>query len=248
MTALVERVTEISDLMKTVKTDWVAEQHENTDILIFVHLFRGDTMVAALQCPLDRDVALNACHLAAVGMAPDLLVVTFESWHSNREKSPITGEDWVPGEMAYVGQTYPEAKKEHWVNECLTTHGFDRFSEYALISTPYLIEGTEVTFEEAEVYDSHDADFKGAGYMHDVLAQVMQMPTVFDQIAEDEGPQATVIGILSDLMSETARWFHLDCAALKAMADKKLIVSAVLIAQDDPERQEMIANRFGDPD
>lgn len=247
MTTLSEKVIEIDTVMSRMKTDWVASEPDSTDLLIYLHLYRGDQIVSAIQCPLDRDTALNAARIATFGMAADTLVTTFESWHSTHVKCPVTNEPWKQGEMAFVGQTYPMARELGWVDECLTTNGYDRDGNYAIVSRPYLIKDNEVTFGEAEIHSTDDNDFKGDGYMHDVFVDMMGEPTILDAMAE-QVERSPAMAIVDSLVIEPqARSFHIDVAALRAIAEKDLLVSAVLIAgEDETIRQEMITERFGE--
>jgi hypothetical protein len=184
--------------------------------------------------------------LAAVGMGADVLVTTFESWHSRHPKSPVTGKDWEPGEMGFVGQTMPEAREQGWVNECLTTSGYDRHENYALVSRPYLIEDNEVSYGELEVMDSDDPDFSGGGLMHEVFVEIMKIETIRDKIASDDQDLAAVKAVADLIPDEETRYFHMDCASLKALAEQELIVSAILMAEDNTTRQTLIEERFGE--
>lgn len=243
MTTLREKAIAVDQVMREAKTDWVATKPESTDLAIYIHAYRGEDVVAALQCPLEREAALKAFQITAVGMSPDTLMATLESWHSTLDKSPVTGQDWMRGEMAFVGATYPEAQQEGWVSECLTTNAFDREGDYVVVSTPYLIQDHQVTFKESIVHDSSEAE--GSGVMQNAFLAIMQLPTVIQTLEKDE--DAKLIQVVAQFIPDPeVRQFHMDCAALKAMAEQDLITAAALMAEEGSARKQMIIERFGD--
>lgn len=245
MTPLNERVATVDEIMRTLKTSWVADNPETTDLLIYVHLYRGEDIVATLQCPLDRDTMLQACWVAVMGMAVDVVITTVESWHSKEKVCPLTGEPWEPGEMAFLGQTSPEAREKGWVWECLNTMGFDRFQHVSMISTPYRINGTEVTYFESMVIDSDDDDAEAAGYLTEQMRHCLAQPTILDRMEAEAPEMAAITKVLAEALSEEQKMFHIDCAALGALAQRELIKSAALMAENGSERARMIEERFG---
>ena len=246
MRPLSEIVTEVDEVMMALKTDWVTGEPDSTDLLTYVHLYRGDQLVATLQSPMDRDTMLQACWVAAIGMVLDAIVVTFESWHSTLKECPVTNAPWEPGEMAFLGATSAEAREKGWVNECLTTMAWDRDKNNAMLSRPYIIKGTEVTYLEPQRVDSTKPGNSSGGFVNDEMLNIMAQPSILDRLQTENAPQAQAVKILGELMSEEEKIFHLDCAALKAMSDRKVIESAVLMAEEGSDRQRMIEERFGD--
>ncbi len=97
--SLQEKTNQITEVMKRTKEDWVATKPDNTDIAIYLHFWRGDDLVITLQCEVDRDKAMMAGDIGAMGFGADTMAITFESFHSSIGESPLTGQRWRPHEM-----------------------------------------------------------------------------------------------------------------------------------------------------
>ena len=55
------------------------------------------------------------------------------------------------------------------------------------------------------------------------------------------------IRLLSEAIEdEEQRWFHIDCAAMKAAMEKELIIYGMFAAADGSKRQKLIEERFGE--
>lgn len=252
---LQEKLTEITQRMKVMKESWVAEIEDggNTDLAIYVHFWRGEELIAAAQCPLDRDTALNAAHIGAMGFSADTVSITFESWHSTHKQSPITGENWRPREMQFVGETNPEAVAKRWVNECLTTSIHDREGNYGISSEPFQIEGEggdrKVVWLEADAQmriSSENENERGDGFMFNVLQKIMSEKKMTELMAE-QVQQNPLFEVLDAVISDPElRYYHTDSATVQAMAEREVALAVVLNAEKGSERYRLIKERFGE--
>jgi hypothetical protein len=247
---LLEKLETIDGLTRKLKQEWVESKPENTDLGIYLHFYRGDDLAVAVQCELNRDTALNAGQLGAMGFNATTMAITFESYHSTLEKSPITGRRWKPQEMQFVSETYPEAWEKDWVHPCLTTTIHERGGGYGLRSQPYRLDGNELIWFEDKVItvSSEDVNDQGAGVMFDYLQHAMANPTIEEQLQEaaKSDPMARVMaGLVTDA---EARQFHSDMATLSSLEERDLITGVVFSADPGSKREELLRGRFGDPD
>jgi len=248
MSVLSDRTKQVAEAMKEMKKEWVASEPEQTDLAMLVHLFRGTEPIAALQCRLDRDITLQACHLAVAGMAADQVVIGFESWTTSHMTNPATGKEWEHGQMSELGSD-PEAVAKGWVKECLSVTGYDRKKNSTIVSIGYQITGTEVVFDEPVVMLSDDEEESwanaGGGYMQDAMLHAMSLPSVLEQAQTMEGPKFELMRDLMGTLGPEAVFFHIDCATLRTLGERELILGAVLLAEVGSERERMIEERFG---
>ena len=247
---LKEKMDEVSEVMQRTKEEWVATDPDNTDIAIYLHFYRGDELVAAVQCPLDRDTALKAGQLGAAGFCADTMGITFESYHSDLPESPITGKRWVPKEMQFIAETVPDAFDKGWVSECITTTLHERGGGYILHSKAYRIVDGKVEWKDGTgTYDisSDNEEGRGGGVMHEYLQHAMAMPTILEEMdrqAESDPNVALMNNLVAD---EEQRRYHIDVATFKAMGERKLAMSVVLTAEPGSRREEWLTERFGPP-
>jgi hypothetical protein len=244
---LKERMSQVVDLMKTTKAEWVAQNPEDTDLAIYLHFWRDDFMVAAVQVPLDRDKALHAGRIAATGFGADAMSVAFESYHTELKESPLTGKPWRHHEMQYVAETHPEAREKGWVNECITITMHERGGDFALHSIPYLIKEDHVEWQEAQT-QTVDSTVEGegsGGVMFDYLQDAMSQPRLMDLIAEKAPTDEMAAFMLSLVDDAEAQQFHADVGTLKAMEGQGLASGFVLFAEEGSKREKLIEERLG---
>jgi hypothetical protein len=242
-----EKTRQIVEVMKKTKEDWVASKPENTDIAIYLHFWRGDDLVVTLQCDVDRDKAIQAGDLGAMGFGADTMAITFESFHSNTGQSPLTGEPWRPHEMQYVFEAEPRNAVEHWVDECITTTAHERGGGYILASNGYRIVGTEVIWTEEQMHlSSEDEDGSASGAMFDYLQHAMERPTIEKAIEEEEGKNPLTRFMADSLKDDPERrLFHIDMAALTSLNERGLIRSAMIGAEPGSLREKLLTERLG---
>lgn len=242
---LTEKLNQVTELMKSTKQSWVATDPENTDLAIYLHFWRGEGMVAMVQCPLDRDIGLEAGNVGARGFGASTMSITFESYHSTLGKSPITGKDWQPREMQYTFEAVPENRAEGWVTECLTTTIHQRGGGFAMQSLPYTIENNLVTWGESVLMITEDGETTGGGYMHDYLQQAMAAPTI-EEILADQSENSQIAALINGLVDDPeARMFHIDMATYTAMQERNLVTAIMFTAEVGSNRERWIEERHG---
>jgi hypothetical protein len=241
-----EKTQIITEVMKQTKENWVATKPENTDIAIYLHFWRGDDLVVTLQCEVDRDTAMAAGDIGAMGFGADTMAITFESFHSSEGKSPLTGKQWRPHEMQFVFEAEPRNAVEHWVDECITTTIHERGGAFVLSSAGYRINGNKVIWTDQQMHVSSDTDDgQAAGVMFEYLQHAMANPTIEEKIAEDAktNPLSAMMGKLVE--DPEHRLFHTDMATLTALNERKLIQSALVGAEPGSVREELLKERLG---
>lgn len=245
---LEQTLEQIGGLMRQTKEDWVETKPQNTDIGIYLHCYRGENLIAAVQCPLNRDDALQAGSIVAAGFNTDVLAITFESYHSTLETSPITGKPWRPHEMQYVAQTQPEAYEKGWVSECLMTSIHERGGGFGLQSQPYLLRDYMVEWGEARSDTSAAGEHAiGGGYMLDYLQEVMSKPTI-EELARQHAKSNPLAKVMTELITNPeARYFHMDMATYKRLSELKLVTGVVFSAEKGSDREKWLTERLGPP-
>jgi len=246
MASLSEKLAIVDATMRTTKESWVKTEPEDTDLAIYIHLWRGDDLVVTLLCPVDRDTGLSALHMAVAGFNATAVAMTFESYHSTLGTSPVTGKRWEHHEMQFVFETVPDSVEKGWVAECLTTTIHDRDSNVLMSSAAYAIEDKQVRWLTEEEWPSGITGESGVpgGLMFEVISQAMKAPTL-DEKLKEEGPFKA---FAESIGNEERQHFHMDVACLQALMDKKLITGSVLAAPTGSEREKWITERFGKPD
>jgi hypothetical protein len=245
--SLSEKMDQISELMKQTKESWVASEPENTDLAIYLHFWRDEELVAMVQCPLERDIGLQAGLIGAAGFAASTMSLTFESYTSQLPKSPNTGEAWKPQEMQYTFEAVPENREKKWVLECLTTSAHERGGEFGLASLPYEIENHQVIWGEDQLSVHSTIDGEGAGgVMFDWLQDAMSRPTI-EQVMAENAQSNKITAAISKLVDDPeVRLFHTDMATYTAMKEKGLITAVMFTAAPGSVREQMIRDRLGE--
>ena len=244
---LTEKTKGIAEALKQAKVERVRKDPENPDLPITLHFYRGDELVAAVQCPLDRDTALKAGMVAAMGFNADTMSISFESYHSTLENSPLTGKRWMPKEMQYVAEVYPD---KDWVRECLTITTHERDGGFTLFSQPYRILDGEVEWTEESLLQisSEEDDVGGSGVMFEALQHAMEVPKINALVAEQAEKDDVAAFISSLITDEETRYFHSDMATFRALEEKELILSCLFAAKEGSTRQALLKDRFGPAD
>jgi hypothetical protein len=241
--SLTEKADAIDKVMRKTKEDWVATGPEITDLAIYLHFYRSDDMVAMVQTQLDRDTALQAGRLGAMGFAADAMSITFESYHSNLQYSPLTGEEWRHQEMQFVYETHPEAIEKGWVTECLTTTVHERGGGFVLLSASYQIKDGKVEWGEVAAHRQDDG--AGEGTMFDYLRDAINAPSM-DEVIAEQAKTNPIADLMNNLVSDPeARRFHIDLATLRALEEKKLTTAVILYAEPGSNRAQWLQERLG---
>ena len=246
LVSLTDKIEQIVLLMKETKESWVASGPENPDLAIYLHFWRGDELVVMVQCPLERDLGLQAAQVGASGFSADTLSLTFESYHSTLPESPNTGKPWEPHEMQYTFEAVPENREKHWVKETITTSIHERGGAFALHSQPYVLEDGKVVWsDETQTISSDVEGESGGGVMFNTLQDAMTKPTI-EQILSQESAVNPVTALMNSLVDDPEqRMFHTDMATYKIMEDRNLITAVMFSATPDTRRAEWIEERLG---
>jgi len=246
---LKEKADQVVGLLTTLKEDWVADHPESPDLAIYLHVWRGDRMVAMVQCPLDRDTALHAGSICASGFNASTMSLTFESYHSQLKQSPVTGKPWLRGEMQYLAERDSEAQDKGWVSECLTTLIHERGGAYAMSSQPFRIRDGKVDWlaqSEVHVVDS-ESENHADGTMFQYLQRAMSAPTIMDLIGQkSETGDLTTTMMLNLVPDDEVRYFHSDMAVRRVLMEKDLAITVLLLAEPGSKRAQMIHDRAQD--
>jgi hypothetical protein len=246
---LKEKMQVIVDRMMKTKNEWVATKPENTDLGIMLHFYRGDDLVAAVECPLDRDLALQAAQIGSMGFNATTASIAFEALHALTMVSPLTGKEWMHQEMQYLFETNPNASE--WVVECITVTMHERGGAYGLHSVPYTIEDDQVTWMEEHVVTGNstdDDDFEGGGLMFRVMQEAMAGPTMEQKIAE-AAKESELGSLMASLVTdEETRLFHTDMACSKALQQRELVKTVLLSAGEGSARKKLLTERLGPSD
>lgn len=238
-----EKLDATIDLMKQVKSEWVATNPENTDLAIYLHFWRDDEVAVAVQTVMERDIGLQAGMVGAMGFSADVVSISFESFHSKLALSPITGGLWQHREMQFVYETHPEAHDRGWVDSCISVALHERGGEYGFASVPYVIAGAEVIWPEGGEISTGD-EVTGGGAMFDVLQRMMLMPTLDEKL--DPNSDNPVTAMMSSLIDDPeARRFHTDMATYKALEERNLITGIMFGADKGSNRAKWLEERLG---
>lgn len=251
---LKKRTQEIVDGVKRLKSEWVDSNPENTDLAIYLHFYRGDELVALVQSPMDRDTALSAARMGAVGFCADTMSVAFESFHSTLGTSPVSGKPWRPREMQYIFETDPMASEKGWVYSCITISSHEKGGDWTITTLPYRLkrkplkkkmELTWLVDEELQL-DSDDIG-EGSGVMHEAMQEAMTRPNTIEsltQLAEKE-PAAMLI---AEGLNEEQLLLQSDLATHRSLLEHRVATAIVLYAAPDSERQQWLTERLGEPE
>jgi hypothetical protein len=241
--SLQEKLAEVSKVMRDTKTAWVATEPENTDLVIYLHFWRGEEMVVSVLCALDRDTALRAGEMAAAGYNADIMSVSFESYSTPLKESPLTGEAWKHMEMQYVVETVPDAYEKGWVSECITTSVHDRNGGYALHMQPYRIHGTEVEYSEETGGMDSDTEGEGGGVMHDWMQHIMTRPKLIEIVNASDQPEAEALGFIAETMPEEEQLAHYDLVTSAVLMERELATGVFYSAPSGSLREQMLKER-----
>lgn len=247
---LQEKLTETVTLMKEIKTAWVDTKPENTDLAMYLHFWRGDQIVAALQTKLDRDIGLQAGQAGAMGFNADVMSISFESYFSKLKVSPVTGQPWLHRELQYVHETTPDAHEKGWVDSCISVAIHERGGEYGFVSQPYVLKDGGVIFpDDLQQASPKNEDAEAGGAMFDYLQSAMAAPTINDRMKEAINGGNDPIGqLMAGLVDDPeARLFHTDMATYKALEERDLITGIMFGATPGSNRAEWLKERLGEP-
>ncbi|MGR7027232.1 hypothetical protein [Geodermatophilus sp. URMC 62] len=237
------------DYARQHKEAWVQETHSAvrgaTDMAPLIHGWRGGERVALLApARVNRDDALHAARLAAVGFGCDIVSYTTESWQTSVECNPTTASPWGPGEMQHAVDEH-NALEAGWITETLVTHVINRAGDVLGAFLPYRVTRRVsalgiTSYALAWQEPASPSDGEWSGLVVDSLVGFMKEPTTAAVLARaGVMPSAQEFG-LSD---EEAR-AHMDCALVKTLHRSDYEGSLMLLA-DSAVRASVIEHSLG---
>lgn len=128
------------NVVRERKESWASEHYErDTDLPTCMWCFRGDDMIALIfMHSIDRDRMLHVGRIAANGFDADLIVFAMETFHSEIENNPITGERWGPREMQLVAEKH-RGRERGWIVDSLLVTVANRAGDLELAELVYRI-------------------------------------------------------------------------------------------------------------
>lgn len=212
-----------------------------TDIAPVVLGWRGSQPVVLLApARVNRDDALHATRLAAIGFGCDVLSVTTEGWvPANSKRNPTTGKPWGPGEMQRAVEE-EGALEAGWITEALTTNVVNRAGDVLGALLPYRVDrrvsALGITSYDLEWAQQPALSPKNGwgGLVVDYLVEFMNEPPVDALMAQAGLPSGESYG-----MSDEEARAHIDCAVVKTLR-RSGFDGAVMLLADSPVRASVI--------
>lgn len=239
----------------------VKGKRDRTDIATVIEAFRdGEPVAYALTLP-HRDTMLAVAEVLANGLGADLLALTFEAYavigsatpeetaagRLNPETNPSginpdTGQRWGEGEMgAYFAAHGPDGV----VSEALNTTVATRAGDVWMFAQPYRIEGTSVTWDDRDNFDSNrDTRAEASGYVPRVLREVMTKPTVLQQAlrARPDFADMSTERLLANNDAACVKYLpHL----VAQLPDPEAFINLALFAIPGSVRHQVLVERLG---
>lgn len=156
-----------------------------------INCYRGQEPVAMLVTPPNRDVLLQAAHIAARGFGPDLMTLSHDTYIASapwaEAKDPRTGKRWAanPGTSTGPLQSYVEEfGYDGTVVDCLVTHVVNRAGDAVVLPHPYEVDGSEVKWLDIL---PDKASYADDGVQH-ALRQIMGMTTLAQALSLEQMP------------------------------------------------------------
>ena len=212
-----------------------------TDISPVVQGWRGSQPVVLLApARVNRDDALHAARLAAVGFGCDVLSFTADGWQAaDPARNPTTGKPWGPGEMQRAAEE-EGALEAGWITEALTVNVVNRAGDVLGAALPYRVDqrvsALGITSYALQWGQQPALSPKNGwgGLVVDYLVEFMNEPPVDALMAQAGLPSGESFG-LSD---EEAR-AHIDCAVVKTLR-RSGFQGALMLLADSPVRASVI--------
>lgn len=242
--------------MKEAKVAEARIREDGTDLVPTVEGWRGnDPVVTMMPDAVDRDAALNAARLVAVGYGCDLIVLTTEGWHPTKdhvEINPVTGRPWAQGEMQDVVEHH-QGMERGIIVEALTITAVNKAGDvigsvydYEIVANP-LTGRLQVKWQEPLVADNTEEGTTFGGRIADALVYFMNQENLVQAMLKS-GTTGADFGL-----TDVETMAHADCAVTKSLQQAGFN-GAVMLMSDDPQRaaiiQDSMANGpfFPDPE
>jgi hypothetical protein len=225
-----EHLHAVTELARDLKA--TAARRAESDLSAQIAVYRGlDPVAIVITGKHQRDLILDAAHIAARGFGPDAIALLIETWCAHvdhAEANPVTGEPWGPGEMQDAVENH-RAREKGWVSDALLIEVHNRAGDVAAASLPYRIVRREVVWGEPLTTPD-----RMEGVVPDALTEIMAEPDLV-ATAYLENPDW-------DLSPEELRDIC-DVTAARALVERG---NAVLLwAEPGSDRERLIKERLG---
>jgi hypothetical protein len=255
-----------AELARHVKESKVADATTDelfaTDIQPVVEGFRGNLpTIVLITADVDRDQALKAAAIAAIGFGCDQIAMTNEGWHPTQEYvnyNPITGKRmtneeigkaghsvWAPGEMQSAVENHG-AMEKGWIKESLITTVVNRAGDHSGVIQNYTISRkqnpvtglVDCSIEWEEGFKTEEATSFG-GLIVDTLVKIMNEP--------DVGQFMLKAGLRPDQFDLTIEegQAHADCAVIKYLYLNQAFSGAMMLLAETETRRQIIDHSLG---
>jgi hypothetical protein len=178
--------------------------------------YRGAEQVAVVITATEGSRSLvSAARLAITGFGADVLVLTFDTFHSTLPENPRTGKEWERGEMQELAEKH-HGLERGWVTDAIHVMAVNRADDMVAWTLPYkkvsrhrLEWLDDTTFPHAD-----SAVVKAQGFIPDALREAMSEPPLMLTME-----QAGAGGAAFGLEPERA-WAHSDLAVAQVLTRK----------------------------
>lgn len=257
MTSISDLRDQAAERARDLKDQKLADWHhdDRPELHPTVIGWRGDQeVVVMIPMDVDRDDALHAARLAAVGFGCDTLALSVDTWGTSRRTNPVTGKAWGEREMQQVVEQH-QGIERGWITEALSTFVVNRAGDVASAWQPYTatrrtnvlgIVSWSIEWGEGRTADPGDTTVHQEGRVIDSLVASMNRPTVQHYMG-----RAGITGEEYGLPPVEAQ-AHADCGVVKSLV-RAGFQGGVMLSSDDPRRSAIIEKslghllRWGDP-
>lgn len=186
------------------------------------------------------EATAHAAHLAIVGMNPDLIYVSNDTYMATTP-TKIDGTPWESGEMAKVrAEGGPDAEL---VRDCLTTLAADQLGNVAAGHQTYRVINGDVVWDEPMIVEEGDTENGGTygGAIVDSIRESFRSESLLSIMAKNGAPLHQL-----DDQDRTEFEMRLRCLVVKEVLGQ--VADVALIARNAVEERiikEMIVNDPG---
>lgn len=214
---------------------------EQTDLNAAIFCFRGDHIVSEVYPSHgDNSETLLLCaNMSAAGFDADIIVVAFETWGTESENNPLTGEPWKQGDLQAVVEQDGLAKGQ--ISEAVIVLAANRAGDVLQQPLPYRIVRKRVVWQDIPTDQKCFGGYFAANLI-DLMAQpTVQHLTAYSEVALRMSPER--VRALQD--TQVAALFSGHTFGRVALADTPRAY-VVLRVERDSVAEEVIKERHPD--
>ena len=221
-------VSEWADVLQQQALD---TRQTSQELMVYVSLWREEPVLTLVST--NRDDALHAAYVAAVGADAERIGITFEGWRAREMTNPDTGKDWGPGEMSEYNEKHPE---NDVIYSGILTYVLARDGE-SVVKSAEIITGEHGSVAKP---DEIDEVLEFRGYIPENLKAAMDQGTLSDMMPPGVAAKA------EEALGHTRRYYHQDRAIIRELFDRNKIVAVMIFAVAGSEREALINEQVGD--